>query len=110
MLSRVRDVDAVVRRTVYSPVLEQLDHPKQLTIAQRELVVRAGLRDRDKAVRASASKLMEAWLDALGGDVTKFIKLFDFDLSVDDDWVPAEHALLSLLRSRGGILDDLELD
>ena len=94
---------------MYTPVLEQLENPRQLTLDQRKLIVRAGLRDRDKSVRSSACKLLESWLENLECDISKFVRLFDLNLTMEDDWCPAEHALLSLLRSRGDILDSLEL-
>lgn len=107
ILSRTRDVDSSVRRAVYSPVLEQLESPKQLTIAQRELVVKSGLQDREQVVRNSAAKLVAAWADMANGDVIQFIRLFDFDM-MEDSENAAELALLSLFESRPELLDSLD--
>lgn len=106
ILSRTRDVDCSVRRAVYS-VLEPLESPKQLTIAQRELVVKAGLQDREQIVRNSAAKLVGSWADLFNGDIAQFIRLFDFDL-MDDTENAAEQALLSLFDARPDLLDSLE--
>lgn len=106
ILSRTRDVDSSVRRAVYS-VLEPLESPKQLTIAQRELVVKAGLQDREQIVRNSAAKLVGSWADLFNGDIAQFIRLFDFDLMHDTENA-AEQALLSLFDSRPDLLDSLD--
>lgn len=106
ILSRTRDVDPSVRKSVYIPALEQLEHPKQLTIAQRELIVRAGIKDRDQNVSTAAETLVSSWIDKVNGDIFEFIKLFDFDLSQQDS-SPAEQALLCVLKSRPEILGSL---
>ena len=66
ILSRTRDVDPVTRKLVYSGVLQsKLPHPRHLTIAQREVVVKDGLGDREPAVRVAAGKLVASWFDAV---------------------------------------------
>ena len=40
-------------------------HPRALTIAQREIVVRNGLSDREEAVKAAASKVLSSWMDVV---------------------------------------------
>lgn len=67
ILSRTRDVDAVTRKLVYTTVLDKkkLGHPRHLSIAQREQVVKDGLGDREPAVRMAAGKLVASWYDAL---------------------------------------------
>ncbi len=73
VLTRTRDVDMTVRRLVYGSVLlahadlpddamPGAAHPRALTIAQREQIVRNGLGDREPAVRAAAGKFIGAWL------------------------------------------------
>ncbi|KAI5122624.1 hypothetical protein M0805_008713 [Coniferiporia weirii] len=109
VLSRTRDVDASVRRLVYVPVLEQLENPKQLTIAERELLVCTGLKDREQNVRSTAAKLVASWADVLGGDLLQFIKLFDFSFAEIED-NPATQALLSVFETRADILDGLQFD
>ncbi|KAI9060469.1 hypothetical protein FKP32DRAFT_1605341 [Trametes sanguinea] len=73
LLARSRDVDAPIRKLVYSAVLEKyctppdLDggratvgftHARALTIAQRETIVRNGLSDREESVKAAARNLL----------------------------------------------------
>lgn len=93
MLARTRDVDPVVRKLVYTSVLEPHcttsspspsssspsapsesevltetmgpTHPRVFSIEQRELVVRNGLGDREEGVKAAASKLVSTWLDVV---------------------------------------------
>ena len=107
VISRSRDVDPGVRKLAYSPVLEQLESPKQLTIAQRESLVKAGLKDREEAVVASASKLVSSWADE-NGDILEFIGLFDLDAEKGNFDDPAHLALISLFKSRKDIFDNLE--
>ncbi|KAF8547377.1 hypothetical protein OG21DRAFT_1479489 [Imleria badia] len=76
--------------------------PRVLTIAQRELIIRNGLGDREPAVRAAAGSLLGAWVDvvkgatkpeegsAVMGDFIAFLALFDL----------AEDALLSIFATR----------
>lgn len=77
LLSRTRDVDVLNRKLVYATVLLKLDHPKRMTISQRELVVRQGLGDREDTVRMAAAKLLNTWLDFYKGDLVQFLKIFD---------------------------------
>ncbi|KAF4564848.1 hypothetical protein EYR40_011021 [Pleurotus pulmonarius] len=66
ILSRTRDTDPVTRKLVYSTVLQtRLTHPRQLSIAQREQVVKHGLGDREPGTRLAAGKLVASWLDAI---------------------------------------------
>ena len=82
MLARTRDIDMTVRRLVYGSILlshaELPDdampgaaHPRALTIAQREQIVRNGLGDREPAVRAAAGKLVGAWVDVVSVETKK---------------------------------------
>jgi condensin complex subunit 3 len=87
---------------VYSSILEQLESPKQLTIEQRELIIRNGLGDREPNVRSAAEKLISDWCDALEGALP-FLSLFDLYESKE-----AEQALLCVLKSRTDILDSLD--
>ncbi|KAF8155928.1 nuclear condensing complex subunit [Crassisporium funariophilum] len=66
ILSRTRDIDPVMRKLVYAGVLQvKLGHPRQLSIAQREQVVKDGLGDREPAVRVAAGKLVTSWFDVV---------------------------------------------
>ncbi|KAF9476968.1 hypothetical protein BDN70DRAFT_811386 [Pholiota conissans] len=66
VLSRTRDVDPVTRKLVYTGVLQpKLGHPRHLSIARREQVVKDGLGDREPGVRVAAGKLVASWFDTL---------------------------------------------
>lgn len=66
ILTRTRDTDSVTRKLVYSAVLQaHLGHPRQLTIAQREQVVKDGLGDREPGVRVAAGKMVAGWFDVV---------------------------------------------
>ena len=89
-------------------------HPRALTIAQRELIVRNGLGDREPAVRAAAGKLVGAWVDAVSvgtkkdavlEDVLAFLGTFDLRESA-----VVEDALLSVFVTRVDVFDALEFD
>lgn len=67
ILSRTRDQDTTIRKILYAHVLSALPHPKLLSIAQREEVVKNGLKDREPSVRAAAGRLVGGWVDLLGG-------------------------------------------
>ncbi|TFY65773.1 hypothetical protein EVG20_g5314 [Dentipellis fragilis] len=123
LLARTRDIDTTVRKLAYS-VLENnitapgtedtvgITHPRALTIAQRELIVRNGLGDREPAVRAAAGKLVSAWVDAISAhkgsmleDLIAFLQTFDLAESQ-----LAEDALLSVFVTRPEYFDGLEFE
>ncbi|OSD02558.1 hypothetical protein PYCCODRAFT_1367188 [Trametes coccinea BRFM310] len=137
LLARSRDVDAPIRKLVYSAVLEKyctppdLDngratvgftHPRALTIAQREMIVRNGLGDREETVKAAARNLLGVWVDVVRvegkpqkkeegvkeevdviEDLVAFLKLFD----LTEDTI-AEDALSSVLQTRMDIYEHIE--
>lgn len=125
ILLRTRDTDTTVRKLVYSSVLEPhceslgVGHPRSLTIAQRELIVKNGLGDREAAVRNAAGGLVGAWVDVVGDaqkvkpeergseafekDVVSLLKLFDLAEST-----VTEDALLSVFKTRIEIFEGLE--
>lgn len=125
VLARTRDVDMTVRRLVYGSVLlahadlpddavPGAAHPRALTIAQREQIVRNGLGDREPAVRAAAGKLIGAWIDAVSvgtkkgpvfEDLLAFLDTFDLRESA-----VVEDALLSVFVTRVDVFDALEFD
>ena len=65
LLRRTRDIDPVTRKLVYTSLLSssKISNPRLLTIAQREVVVRDGLGDREPSVRVAAGKVVCAWFD-----------------------------------------------
>ena len=72
ILSRTRDVDPITRKLVYNGVLQsKLGHPRQLSIAQREQIVKDGLGDREPAVRVAAGKLLASWFDTAMAEAPK---------------------------------------
>lgn len=105
ILSRTRDVDDVIRKMVYSHVISQIPHPKQLSLTQRELIVRNGLGDRQPSVRATAAKLVASWVDLYEGNIFEFLKSFDLVVSE-----VSEDLLLSIFVTKAELFDDLEFD
>lgn len=105
ILSRTRDVDDLIRKLVYSHVISQIPHPKQLTITQRELIVRNGLGDRQPPVRAAAAKLVSSWVDLYEGDIFEFLKSFDLVVSE-----VSEDVLLSVFVTKIDLFNNLEFN
>ena len=105
LLSRMRDTDTLARKLVFASVLPRLSHPRQLTISQREQVVKQGLGDRVDSVRVTAGRLLGTWVDACEGDLSAFIQLFDVqtpDVACD--------ALKSVFVTRAEVVNELEFD
>lgn len=104
ILARTRDVDPILRRTVYQGSLSaaSLPNARFLSIEQREQVVRHGLGDREPAVRKAAAAMLGGWLDQedVAGDLVKFLGFFDVVSSE-----VAEEALLSIFVTRPETLD-----
>lgn len=113
ILTRTRDVDPVIRKSLLSSVLlHKLDHPKQLTVAQREKVIKDAIRDRETSVRVAGGHLIEAWFsitleengrgeEGIMDGVIAFLTLFD----VIDRETIAIDALHSLFVTRPEILE-----
>ena len=98
-------MDPVTRKLLYFSVLTRLAHPKQLTISQREQIVRQGLGDREEAVRLAAAKLLGGWVDLCDGKLLQFLQLFDVragDICTD--------ALKSIFVTRVEIAQELNFD
>ena len=130
ILLRTRDTDTNIRKLVYASILSSscvsdtlydsswVGHPRSLTIAQRELVVRNGLGDREALVKSACEGLIGGWLDVVREkndagankgevveDVIAFLKLFDL---ADPESKIGEDALLSVFKTRVDIFDALE--
>jgi condensin complex subunit 3 len=71
ILARTRDIDPILRRTVYHGSLSAAALPDSriLTIAQREDAVKHGLGDREGSVRKAAAGMLGGWVDQTGGDL-----------------------------------------
>ena len=134
ILERTRDTDTTIRKFVYNNVLVPnvllLDtdrmgsaHPRAMSIAQREVIIRNGLGDREVTVRNAAALLLGRWVEAVIETVPKeeegaekpepkvysglVVLLKMLDLS--DRVVPVD-ALLSLFATRPDIFNNLEFD
>jgi condensin complex subunit 3 len=137
ILARSRDVDATLRKVLYSNILNNKNIPdmRVLTIGQREELIKNGLGDREPSVRNAAGAMISGWL---GGDDSteggaerravdklvdvrwnqrfspcneivncKFVSQFLGRFDLTNPQT-AEDALLSLLESRRELVDDLE--
>lgn len=73
ILSRTRDIDPILRRTVFHGSLSATALPdaRLLSIAQREQVVRNGLGDREGSVRKAAAAMLAVWVDQTDGDLVE---------------------------------------
>lgn len=117
ILSRTRDVDPILRRTVYHGSLASLPDPRVLTIAQREEVVRNGLGDREASVRKAAAGMLGGWVDLDDGDLLKARSSYEIQLTgqfltafnVTTSAV-VEDALVSVFVTRPEIFDAVEFD
>ncbi|KAI0696172.1 nuclear condensing complex subunit [Cytidiella melzeri] len=109
ILTRTRDVDPCIRSLVFSKALFHFN-PAQLTIAQRETLVRDGLGDRDDKVKAAAAELVDGWFALARGDgasdfiadAMQFLKLFD--LTSEDGISIATDALRSIFATRASVV------
>lgn len=105
ILARTRDIDPVLRRTVFHGSLGSASLPdaRVLTIAQREEAVRNGLGDREPSVRKAAAAMIGGWFDQAEGDLVQFLNRFDVVSSE-----VAEEALLSIFVTRPECLDSID--
>ncbi|KAJ6493812.1 nuclear condensing complex subunit [Mycena vulgaris] len=88
LLTRSRDTEATIRKLLYSFVLTMSSAPPlTLTIAQRELLVRNGLHDREKTVRAAAAALIATWVE-ISEPEELASRLASFDLSKTEETTP----------------------
>ncbi|OCF43623.1 condensin complex subunit 3 [Kwoniella heveanensis CBS 569] len=107
ILARTRDIDPILRRTVYAGSLSATALPdaRILSIAQREEIVRNGLGDREGSVRKATAGMLGGWLDQAEGDLLEFVSRFDVVSSQ-----VAEDALVSVFVTRPETLDTVEFD
>lgn len=135
ILVRTRDTDLTVRKVIYDSVLAKhitivvgddqtevmgLTHPRGMTIAQRETIVRNGLGDRVPVVKAAAEKLLAIWVDVVGStkadaednmshtaekQLLNFLAMFDLA-----EGKIAEDALISVLKSRPDLFESLAFE
>lgn len=123
ILTRTRDVDTLTRKLAYSAVLgAKLQDPRQLTISQREELVKTGLGDREAAVRAAVGKLLDGWFDLAlsevkdiqdqftwkgddGGVMKAFIHFLAWFDVVGTGEAVAVDAILSVLTTKTALCD-----
>ncbi len=71
IIARSRDVDPIIRRSVYLKALSprNIPDPRVLSIMQRELVVKNGLGDREPSVRRATGYMLGDWHTHAQGDI-----------------------------------------
>ncbi|BGP37334.1 chromosome condensation complex Condensin, subunit G [Rhodotorula kratochvilovae] len=112
LLRRTLDIDTTNRRLAFSHVLAEIPLAS-LTVAQRQIVLGRGLRDREEAVRKAARKLVGRWIEQLSGEesdgqavIEEFVGLFDLQ---DEEGVKvAEKALEALFEVRPDLVESIE--
>ncbi|KAJ7844433.1 nuclear condensing complex subunit [Mycena olivaceomarginata] len=125
ILARARDTETTIRKLLYSNVLSgaasDAADPEVLTIAQRELLVRHGLGDREKTVRAAAAELFGTWIDVIGEkpkpEEELAARMTNIDISKTEEKPPLtleekqqkknRNALTSIFDTRPDIFEDL---
>lgn len=124
ILTRIRDTEWRVRKEVYVALIKSIHlneegsavgptHPRVLSIDQRESIVRIGLHEREREVKAAAEKLILAWLMAVSvgekedaiEDLFAFLKLFDLT-----ERKTAEEALVSVFKTKPAIMSGIQTD
>ncbi|GAA5928774.1 hypothetical protein JCM3775_004631 [Rhodotorula graminis] len=114
LLRRTLDVDTTNRRLAFSHVLAEIPLAS-LTVAQRQVVLGRGLRDREEAVRKAARKLVGRWVEQLAVEeqdgqaiLEEFVALFD--LHQDEGLCVAEKALEALFEVRPDLVENVDFD
>jgi len=135
ILARMRDVEPLIRKLVFSAILEPNatqgneikvtgpTHPRAFTISQREQIIKDGLGDREESVRNAATSLIGSWIDCVnvaapktedpeGEPVTtevegvlSLLKLFDLGQGT-----VAVDALFSVFTRRSDIFNKIDLN
>ncbi len=106
LLFRSRDPDALTRKLVYSVILLRLSHPKQLTIAQRENVVKRVWETAKTRFVLRPPNFLVSWVDLCEGDLTSFLHLFDVRTSTK----LTSDALKSVFVTRLEVIDLIKFD
>jgi hypothetical protein len=95
MLARARDSAPDVRRRLFAMLLEG-DNMRLLSIQQRVMLMRAGLKDRDAAVVRSATQLLcTSWVKKTGYNLIELLKLLGVEHFPED----AEYVLRHVLKN-----------
>lgn len=102
ILARKRDHDPRIRRAFYATKLAELDI-RTLTIQQRDAVLRAGLTDRDEAVKqACIDMIFSSWIHDTNSNLIEFLHCLD----VMGNTAMAESALECFLGMNPGLFDN----
>ncbi|CAK9439227.1 uncharacterized protein LODBEIA_P34510 [Lodderomyces beijingensis] len=103
---RVKDVNAINRRIVYSKITPELGGMQNMRFEHRQYLLTWGLNDRDERVsRAAINLLCYTWLDSCEGNVLEFL---DY-LNVTESSI-AEKAIGVLFSERPEIVQKLKFD
>lgn len=121
ILNRTRDTDPVTRKLVFFVLQAKLNHPRQLTIAQREQLIKDGLGDREPAVRVAAGRMVAGWFEIVlaepetveeeswegddGGIMKGFVRFLSLFDVVGPGGAVAVDAALSIFVTRPDISD-----
>ncbi|CCG25817.1 Ycg1 condensin G [Candida orthopsilosis Co 90-125] len=105
LLERVKDINSINRRIVFSKIMPELGGMTSLKAKHREILLQYGLNDRDKSVAEAAIKLLcNSWFDSCEGDLNKFLEL----LNVTRSQI-AEKAISTLFTVRPEVVQNIEI-
>ncbi|KAI5969052.1 YCG1 [Candida margitis] len=105
LLERVKDLNSINRRIVFSKITPELGGMSNLKTKHREILLQYGLNDRDKSVAEAAIKLLcNSWFDSCDGDLNKFLELMNVTRSQI-----AEKAMSTLFTSRPEVVQSIEI-
>ncbi|KAI5952645.1 YCG1 [Candida jiufengensis] len=106
LLERVKDMNSINRRLVYSKVIPELGSMGNLRNKQKEILLQYGLNDRDLNVSNAATKLLcEVWFESCNED----IKLFLEQLNVTKSNI-AEKSMLLLFKTKPELPKTIEIN
>lgn len=105
-VERVRDVNSVNRRCVYTHVLNETVDFRSLSIGMRESVLLHGLQDRDDTVKTAATRLLlNKWLAVCNNDLVSLLERLDVLNSK-----VAELTLKSFFKERSDSVELIEIN
>ncbi|CAG8479870.1 4953_t:CDS:10 [Diversispora eburnea] len=106
VLERARDVDANIRRSVYSILFEEIQDFRVFSIEERERLLNWGLKDRDPHVKKACEKILAiSWIQHANNNILELLERLDVVGSKI-----AHEVLLSIFRERSDITQSIEFD
>ncbi|RIA84784.1 nuclear condensing complex subunit [Glomus cerebriforme] len=106
IFDRMRDIDASIRRDVYTRSAEEIGDFRILTIENRERLLKWGLMDRDFQVKKVCSNMVaNNWIEHANNNLLEFLERIDVVGSN-----VAQDALLAIFKSRPDITQTLKFD